>query len=228
MRIGFAPNQLLAIRSTHAVFNRKGTRLARLSPVGVPVAKPTPATIREAIAGLYPPGATAGTASDFQTTSTSVAWSTQGLPARHSSRNMRWIRASSPSSGWNAEASSRPCRAATGVPSASAASVSTPAPSRSMAGARMNTARNGPPSRPATARSRSKLSSWGRRRCAAPRCPSRRGPAAANCPGRLRAGSCRRRCRRPAGPPVCGGAAAPAGRTPPAACRSSCSPRPAG
>ena len=88
MRIGFAPNQLLAIRSTHAVFNREGTRLARLSPVGARAAKPTPATIREAIAGLYPPGATAGTASDFQTTSTSVAWSTQGLPARHSSRNM--------------------------------------------------------------------------------------------------------------------------------------------
>jgi len=74
---------------------------------------------------------------------------------------MRW---SAPSSGWNDVASRVPCWTATILPVPSPgpmrASTSTSGPTSSTQGARMKTAWNGPPARPATSRSASNESTW--------------------------------------------------------------------
>src|SRR5690606_422808 len=60
--------------------------------------------------------------------------------ARTRSTKNEWTRASPPTSGWNAVATSGPCRTATILPTAgSRARTSTPAPTSSTQGARMNT-----------------------------------------------------------------------------------------
>ena len=80
--------------------------------------------------------------------------------ARRSSPGTARCRRSSPeSSGWNAMTRRLPSRAATGWPSTSAR-ISTPGPCSAIHGARMNTARTGPPSRSAKSRSASKERTW--------------------------------------------------------------------
>ena len=75
------------------------------------------------------------------------------------SRNSSCRRGSSPSSGWNAAASTGPWRHRTGWPS-TVARTSTSAPTSSTHGARMNTAWTGAPSSPSTAMSASNESTW--------------------------------------------------------------------
>src|SRR5207302_2381541 len=75
------------------------------------------------------------------------------------STSQRCSRSSGVSSGWNATAVTSPSRTATGWPSTSARTV-TAGPQSSTHGARMNTARSGPPSRPSSSRSVSKLFTW--------------------------------------------------------------------
>ena len=120
-----------------------------------------------------------------------------------------------------------PWRAATGWPSCSA-STSTPSPTRSIQGARMNTPgqrlRTRRPDRPAPR-------SWppgGRRRCAARRGRSGRGSAgrAGRRRRRGRAGSCRRRCRTAAPRRRAGRGSAPPARRRPSAWSWSSTRRP--
>ena len=75
-------------------------------------------------------------------------------------------RVSSVSSGWKAQASSRPSRTTTGWPSRSA-STSTPAPCSSIQGARMKTARSGSGPSPSTRGPPRSSGAGGRRRCGA-------------------------------------------------------------
>ena len=126
-------------------------------------------------------------------------------------RKLSWIRGSSANSGWKAVTTTGPWRQHTGCPS-TVARTSTPVPTRSTNGARMNTACTGSgrrrrrrPGRPRTSRP------GGRTRCGARRCRWRR-----SCAGRAArrarprpAGSSRRRSPAPAGPRR---AARPAGR----------------
>src|SRR4051812_17716386 len=79
--------------------------------------------------------------------------------ARTCATNASCNRRSSPSSGWEEMTNSDPSRAATGWPPTDA-STSTPAPCSAIHGARMNTARTGPPSMSGNSRSSSKECSW--------------------------------------------------------------------